>query len=191
MRWGQGWQTSKEFCRKKIWFHLWLLKCCKSKNLYDIMTYFYSININLCSMKYIFIISLFFFFFSWYQNMFLYNQNRFVFNEMFFYYITFFSWYQNMFLFNQNKFVFNEIFFFIILLFFSCYQDIFLLNQKNFVFNKKYFYHIHIFSFKKNIFYYVNFSFITFLVSISGLPFVFTKVRFLDSVRKLNSTTGV
>ena len=110
MRWGQGWQTSKEFCRKKIWFHLWLLKCCKSKNLYDIITYFYSININLCSMKYIFIISLFFFF-SWYQNMFLYNQNRFVFNEMFFYYITFFSWYQNMFLFNQNKFVFNEIFF--------------------------------------------------------------------------------
>ena len=63
MRWGQGWQTSKEFCRKKIWFHLWLLKCCKSKNLYDIITYFYSININLCSMKYIFIISLFFFFF--------------------------------------------------------------------------------------------------------------------------------
>ena len=44
---------------------------------------------------------------------------------------------------------------------------------------------------RKIFFYYMNFSFITFLVSISGLPFVFTKVRFLDSVRKLNSTTGV
>ena len=39
---------------------LWLLKCCKSKNLYDIIIYFYSIKINLYSMKCIFIISLFY-----------------------------------------------------------------------------------------------------------------------------------
>ena len=33
---------------KNLIFYVWLLKCCKSKNLYDII-YFYSIKINLYS----------------------------------------------------------------------------------------------------------------------------------------------
>ena len=41
-------------------WHLWLLKCCKNKNLYDMKIYFYLIKINLYSIKYIFIISTFF-----------------------------------------------------------------------------------------------------------------------------------
>ena len=35
----------------------------------------------------------------------------------------------------------------------------------------------------------MNFSLNTFLVSISGLPFVFIKVRILILVRKLNNST--
>ena len=77
-------------------------------------------------------------------------------------------------------------YFFIILLFLSCDQDTFMFNQNNLrnIFTIYIFFHS-----RKIFFYYMNFPFITFLVSISGFPFVFTKVRFLDSVRKLNSTT--
>ena len=41
----------------------------------------------------------------------------------------------------------------------------------------------------KYIFFYMNFSFNTFLVSISGLPFVFTKARILFSVCNGNNST--
>ena len=40
----------------------------------------------------------------------------------------------------------------------------------------------------KYFFNYMNFSFDTFLVTISGLPFLFGKVRILLSVYKLNSS---
>ena len=43
----------------------------------------------------------------------------------------------------------------------------------------------------KICFYYMNFSFDTFLVTISGLPFLFAKVRISLSVCKLNSSTIV
>ena len=81
-------------------------------------------------------------------------------------------------------------------------QNILLFDQNNFVFNKKYCYHIiyyiitiyiYFFSFKLNIFCCIKWIFhsITFLVIISGLPFVFTKIRNLHSVCKLNSSTRV
>ena len=49
---------------------------------------------------------------------------------------------------------------------------------------------LHNFSFihLKYFFYYMNFSFYTFLVTISGLPFLFAKVRLLISVYELNSS---
>ena len=79
-----------------------------------------------------------------------------------------FIWYENTFSFNQNKFVFNEIYFHYI----TFFHDI-----------KIYFHSIKIY------FYYMNFSLNTFLVSISGLPFVFTKGRILILVCKLNNST--
>ena len=114
----------KKILRKdKYWDNqLWLLKCCKNKNSYDMKIYFHSIKTTLYLIKYIFIISPFF---SWYQNRFLFKQNKFLFNKMYFHYITFFfSWYQNMFSFSENKTVFS----------------------------KKRFYYIHIFSFNWSIF---------------------------------------
>ena len=40
---------------------LWLLKCCKNKNSYDMKIYFHSVKTNLYSIKYIFIMSPFFY----------------------------------------------------------------------------------------------------------------------------------
>ena len=79
----------KKILRKDKYWHnqLWLLKCCKNKNSYDMKIYFHSIKTTLYLIKYIFIISPFF---SWYQNRFLFNQNKFLFNKMYFHYITFF-----------------------------------------------------------------------------------------------------
>ena len=78
-------------------YQLWLLKCCKNKNSYDMKIYFHSIKITLYLIKYIFIILTFF---SWYENIFSFNQNKFVFSKIYFYYATFFSWYQNIFSFS-------------------------------------------------------------------------------------------
>ena len=90
---------------------------------------------------------------------------------------TFFSWYQNIFSFNQNKFVFNKINFHYIS-FFSWYQNIFSFSQKN-LYSVSNIFIIYIFFHSSKIyFYYMNFSLNTFLVSISGLPFVFKKVEF-------------
>ena len=61
--------------------------------------------------------------------------------------------------------------------------------QKKFVFKKKYFYYIIFFHPINIFFYYMNFPFDTFLVTISGLPYLFVKVRILLSVYKLNSST--
>ena len=46
---------------------LWLLKCCKDKNLCDMKIYFHSLKITLYLIKYIFIMSPLF---SWYQSIF-------------------------------------------------------------------------------------------------------------------------
>ena len=62
-------------------------------------------------------------------------------------------------------------------------------NQNKSVFSKKYFYHKYFFHSSKICFYYMNFSLNTILVSISGLRFVFTKIRILLSVCKLNNST--
>ena len=51
------------------------------------------------------------------------------------------------------------------------------------------FYYITFFHPIKIFLYYMNFSFDTFLVTISGLPFLFAKVRILLSVCKLKSST--
>ena len=78
-------------------YQLWLLKCCKNKNSYDMKIYFHSIKITLYLIKYIFITLTFF---SWYENIFSFNQNKFVFSKIYFHYATFFSWYQNIFSFS-------------------------------------------------------------------------------------------
>ena len=57
--------------------------------------------------------------------------------------------------------------------------------------SQQYFNYIYFFHSSKIFFYYMNFSSNTFLMSISGLPFVFTKVKILLSVCKLNSSTRV
>ena len=54
---------------------------------------------------------------------------------------------------------------------------IFKRNQKKFVFKKKYFSYIYFFHPIKMFFYYMNFPSNTFLVTISGLPYLFEKVR--------------
>ena len=61
----------------------------------------------------------------------------------------------------------------------------------NLEFKQKYFYYKLFLHPIKIFFYYMNFSFDTFLVTISGLPFLFAKVRILLSVSKLNSSTMV
>ena len=51
--------TKKLLVWSKDWSLVWLLKCCRNKNSYDMKIYFHSIKIILYSIKYIFIISLF------------------------------------------------------------------------------------------------------------------------------------
>ena len=46
-----------------------------------------------------------------------------------------------------------------------------------------------LYNFLKIVLYHMNFPFDTFLVTISGLPFLFAKVRILLSVCKLKSST--
>ena len=151
---------------------LWLLKCCKNKNSYDMKIYFHLMKIILYLIKYILIISPFF------------HDNKKYFHSIkiilylikhIFILSPFFPWYQNIFLFNQNKFLFNKIYFH--------YITLFSITSK-YIFIQSYFFHS-----SKICFYYTNFSLNTFLVSISGLPFVFTKVRILLSVCKLNKST--
>ena len=116
--------------------HLWVLKCYESKKLYDIIIHFYSIKINLYSMKYIFIVSIFF---TIYKYIFI-QSNKFVFNEIFLYYVFFHI---------------MKIYFYSIKITLHSIRNIFT---------------IYIFFIQgKYIFYYINFSFITFLVRISGL----------------------
>ena len=74
--------------QKRLETILWLLKCCKNKNSYDVKIYFHSIKIILYLIKHIFIISPLF---SWYENIFSFNQNKFVFNKVYSHHITFFS----------------------------------------------------------------------------------------------------
>ena len=78
---------------------------------------------------------------------------------------------------------------FIISPFFPWYQNIFSFSQNKFVFSKKHFHYMYFFHSSKIYFYYMNFSLNTFMVNISGLPFVFTKARILLSVCKLNNST--
>ena len=111
----------------------------------------------------------------WYQNIFLFDQNKFIFNKVDFYgikicfhsiKINFYSikyicMVSKYILFNQNKFQFNKIYLW--------YQYIFLFSQNKFVFKKKRFYYITYFHPIKIFLYYMNFSFDTFLVTISDL----------------------
>ena len=99
-----------------------------------------------------------------------------------------FSRYQNIFLFNQNKFVFKK-YIFIISPLFSWNQKRFYSVKINFHSVRNIFIIYTFFHSSKIYFYYMNFSLNTFLVSVSGLPFVFTKVRILLSVCKLNNNT--
>ena len=77
----------------------------------------------------------------------------------------------------MNKFLFNKIYLYDI-------EINILFNQNKFVLKKKYFYYITFFHLIKYFFYYMNFSFDTFLVTVSGLPFLFAKIRILLSVYK-------
>ena len=63
------------------------------------------------------------------------------------------------------------------------------IQSKQICIQKKYFYYVTFFHPIKTFLYYMSFSFDTFLVTISGLPFLFAKVRILLSVCKLKSST--
>ena len=65
----------------------------------------------------------------------------------------------------------------------------FLIQSKQICILKKRFYYITFLHAIKIFLYYMNFSFDTFVVTISGLPFLFAKVRILLSVYELNSST--
>ena len=79
---------------------------------------------------------------------------------------------------------------FIISPFSSWYQKIYFHSVKINLYAVRIFLsYIYIFFIQVKCFYYMNFSLNTFLVSTSGLPFVFTKVRILLSVCKLNNST--
>ena len=133
--------------------------------------------------------------FMWSQIILLLNQNKSIVNKVNFcdikicfhsikinfYSIKYICMVSKYILFNQNKFQFNKIYLW--------YQNIFLFSQNKFVFKKKRFYYITYFHPIKIFLYYMNFSFDTFLVTISGLPFLFAKVRILLSVCKLKSST--
>ena len=67
--------------------------------------------------------------------------------------------------------------------------DIYFYSIKTNFYSKKYFYYITFFHPIKIFLYYMSFSFDNFLVTISGLPFLFAKVRILLSVCKLKNNT--
>ena len=75
--------------------------------IHDIKMYFYSIKVNVNSIKYIFIISLFFMIPKYVYSI---KMNLYLIKYSIYYYI-FFSWYQKKIQFNQGKFVFNKKYF--------------------------------------------------------------------------------
>ena len=83
-----------------------------------------------------------------------------------------------IFSFNQNKFLFNKIYLYDIKIYFYLIKNLY---------SKKYFCYLTCFHPIKYFFDYVNFSLNTFLVTVSGLPFLSAKVRILLSVCKLKS----
>ena len=78
---------------------------------------------------------------------------------------------------------------FIISPFSSWYQNIFSFSQNNLRSVRNIFTIYTFFHSSKIYFYFMNFLLNTFLVSISGLPFAFAKIRILLSVCKLNNST--
>ena len=97
-------------------------------------------------------------------------------------------WYENKLLFNQNNFAFNKIYFHNITFFPD--TKIYFYSVKTNSYAVRSIFIIDIFFHSSKLYFYdINFSLNTFLVSISGLPFVFTKVRILLSVFKLNNST--
>ena len=138
---------------------LWLLKCCKNENQ----------NVK----------------------MFLFNQNTFVFNKIYFHLYHFFPWYQNTFLFNQNKFVFNKVYFHYITFYNNIKIHFYSIKINLYSIRNILIIDLIFFYSSKMFFYYMSFSFNTFLVSTSGLPFVFTKIRIFISINKLSSCTRV
>ena len=141
---------------------VWLLKCCK-KNFYVISKYIF-----IQSNKFIFIKV------NFYIKIYFHSI------KINFYSIKYICMISKYILFNQNKFQFNKIYLW--------YQNIFLFSQNKFVFKKKRFCYITYFHPIKIFLYYMNFSFDTFLVTISGLLFLFARVRILLSVCKLKSS---
>ena len=143
------------------WESLWLLKCCKNKNSYNMKLYFHSIKITLYLIKYIFIIS------SFFQDI-----------KIYFYSIKI-NLYSIKYIFIISTFFFNDI-------------KIYFCSVKINLYSVRYIFIIHTFSHSNKLYFsYMNFSLSTFLVSMSGLSFVFTKVRVLLSVCKLNDSTRV
>ena len=104
--------------------------------------------------------------------------------------------YQNILLFNQNKFTFNQIYlddvkiyFLLIKINFYSIKYIFMRSIYVFIQSKQYCIQKAIFLLYNifhpiKYFFYMNFSFDTFLVTISALPFLFAKGRILLSLYK-------
>ena len=101
-----------------------------------------------------------------------------------------FIWHQNILLFTWYKFAFNKTYFHYMTFFHVI--KIYMYSIKINLCSTRNIFIVCIFFCSSNIFfYYTNFLFNTFLVSISGLPFAFTEVRIFLSVCKLNSNTRV
>ena len=107
--------------------------------------------------------------FKWYQNIFLFNQNKFLFNKIYLYDIE-------IYFYSINKFLFNNIYLYEIKYIF--------IQSKQICIQIKIFCYITFFHPINIFFHYMNFSFDTFLVTISGLLFLFAKVSILFSVYK-------
>ena len=105
--------------------------------------------------------------FMGYKNIFLFNQNKFIFNKIYLYDVK-------IYFYSINKFLFNKIYLYDI-------KINFYWNKTN-LYSKRNIFVITFFHPVKIFFYYMNFSFDTFLVTITGLSFLFAKIGILFSV---------
>ena len=94
-------------------------------------------------------------------------KNNFVFNKTYFHNSPFFIMSKHI-LIQLKQICIQQNIFSLYHFFFSSYQNICSFSQNKFVFIKKYFHHIYFFHSSKRYFYYMNFSWNTFLVSISS-----------------------
>ena len=125
----------------------------------------------------------------WYQNIILFNQNKFILNQIYLHDTKIYSYsnkidfYSIKYIYMISKYIFiQSINFYLIK--FICMISRYIFIQSNLYSKRNIFVFLLFFYPIKIYFYYMNFSFDTFLVTMSGLSFLFAKVRILLSVYK-------